>query len=1063
MSASPATVPFALPTRGAGGQLVGRTSELTAIRQELATARTGQLAALTLEGEPGIGKTRLLVAASELAAESGFATVAVTADEQLRGPFLVARSMLASAQAQPLVAGAAEPLRRAVDAVTGQDDPGVATLSPGDKLLRAFDLAAVAIRALADVVPTALLLDDVQWADEDSVRLLRYLVRTVGDVPIFLGLAVRPEEMAESEVVPLLADMERLGVVRRLEVGRMPQTESAALLSSSLGGTIDATSAATIHAQAEGVPFILEEVACAYQSAGLVQQIDGVWTLAKNAERLVPSAVRTLIQRRAARLPRPTRKALSEAAVVGRAFSLEDLAAVEEQLSGRATTATWAADLAETLAPAVATGLLVELPESAPADYRFAHEQVREFAADALTPAKRRAIHGALVDLLISGGEPVPESLPLLARHALEAGDTERAARFSIDAARAALQARAPEEALRLVERALPGVPSARERVALLTARDDALEMLRRATERLEGLAELAALAEALGDAHLALEVMLRRAGALRLADELEHAVTLATEVRARAARRGDRRAELAACLELGQAHLGKPAGESYVPSPNDADLDRAEEAFTCVRELAGELGDRPALALATRELGVIVNARVRAWYVNHVRAEGLTPLVARLAAGESMEEVIADLEIAPLIGQASDLLEEAIGRFEELGDQRGLMSSVIAMAYLRFAPDIHLQGSARRIEEIRHLSSQLLSLTRESERERAEAQMLYGAHVFARAKGVVDLALARGGEAFDRAHLLGEHTLEFLSAGGVAMTALDLGDLPTAEHWLGEATAAASAAPTPFKARQLALWRGRCFGAAGDAGRMRRSLERAVELAQEQRRPAARCEALARLALEAARLGARTGDEMLLAVADRAAADAHAIVPSLPGHPLWGAQADAARVRVALARADAATAADAARRAFAALRAANLEDLHAEIRTPVALGLLAGGTEEERGEVRAEIRLGLTLVAQRILDEDVRVRWFMGPVASEVSELVGPLEPAEPGPGGAVDAEDTRLVCLLVEGRSNRQMAEELGLSEPELVRRLAEFYARTGTGSRAQATTFAFREHIV
>ncbi|HSL14714.1 MAG TPA: ATP-binding protein, partial [Actinomycetota bacterium] len=65
------------------GEVVGRRSEFDAIRQELATARSGRLAGLTLEGEPGIGKTRLLLAAGEMASQAGFTTIAVTADEEL--------------------------------------------------------------------------------------------------------------------------------------------------------------------------------------------------------------------------------------------------------------------------------------------------------------------------------------------------------------------------------------------------------------------------------------------------------------------------------------------------------------------------------------------------------------------------------------------------------------------------------------------------------------------------------------------------------------------------------------------------------------------------------------------------------------------------------------------------------------------------------------------------------------------------------------------------------------------------------------------------------------------
>ena len=80
----------------------------------------------------------------------------------------------------------------------------------------------------------------------------------------------------------------------------------------------------------------------------------------------------------------------------------------------------------------------------------------------------------------------------MLAQHALAAGDTARAARFSIDAAAAALASNAPEEALRLVEQALPVVSTPADRRTLLATRDDAYAALRQTGERLEGLAELA-------------------------------------------------------------------------------------------------------------------------------------------------------------------------------------------------------------------------------------------------------------------------------------------------------------------------------------------------------------------------------------------------------------------------------------------------------------------------------------------------------------------------------------------------------------------------------------------
>ena len=88
---------LAVQLRRATGAVIGRSAELDAISQELREA-SGRLAAVTLEGEPGIGKTRLLLAAAELASASGFTCVAITADEEIRGPFLVARSLFASSR-----------------------------------------------------------------------------------------------------------------------------------------------------------------------------------------------------------------------------------------------------------------------------------------------------------------------------------------------------------------------------------------------------------------------------------------------------------------------------------------------------------------------------------------------------------------------------------------------------------------------------------------------------------------------------------------------------------------------------------------------------------------------------------------------------------------------------------------------------------------------------------------------------------------------------------------------------------------------------------------------------
>lgn len=1058
---------LAVQLRRVTGSVVGRPLELAAIQQELASARS-RLSAVTLEGEPGIGKTRLLVVVAELAEAQGFTPVAVTADEEIRGPFLLAQSLFASPVLREAIAGTAaeDAVDRAVDAISGRPEPGLEALPPERRLLRTFDLAGVAISAAASHRPLAILLDDLQWADDDTLRMLRYVVRADAASPIFLLLAIRPDEMAlVTEAVTLVADMERMGLVRRMKIGRLNQVQTAELLKHVLGGPVEPESAAAMHGQSEGVPFIVEELARAYREAGMVQQVDGVWSLAKNAGRLVPSAVRTLIRRRAARFPDRTRRALGDAAVLGRSFSLKDLATVRAQLGDEEADA---GSLTDALEPAVEAGLLLTHPPGAPADFTFSHEQVREFAAAELPAARRRGIHAAIVDMLTSGGPPPPESLPLLARHAMAAGDAGRAARFSVDAARAALEANAPEEVLRMVEEALTSASTSADRLALLTARDDALAMLRRA-DRLEGLAELAALAEALGDSHLELEIMLRRAATLRLTEEdADAAADLSRRVRSLAAERGDVAGELAACLELAQDLLRTTLGESFGPTAREVDLPGAEEALERAVALAEELGDERAVAAASRELGTISVARVRDWFAGEVMAGRIVQYYQRLAAGEELNAIMMTLPVAPEYMRCMELYQRALEIFERLGDRRGVMSTLIAMAYINYAPAIHFQSSARHIEEIRRLSSRLSSMTKESERARAELQMLYGVQVYARAKVVPDLALARGEEAHRLARVQGDRAVEFASAGGVALSHLELGEVGEAEKWLDRVAAAAAASPTPLRARQLEAWRGMAQAAAGDADGMRDHLERAAAMAAEQGRPAARCELLARLALEAARLGAETGEDALLKVAEDAAFQAKDIVGTLPGRPPWGAQADAALARASLARGDVGRAAAAGGAALQALQEALHEDVNLDVVLPAARAILAGGPPEAQEQVRGWLQLQLSSFVQRTVDEDVRVRWLRGPLGRELAELAGPIDrlPASSGnghdPAANLDRSQRRMLLLLTEGKTNAEIAAELDVPEDEVVRMLGALFSAIGASSRIDATTFAFMERI-
>jgi DNA-binding NarL/FixJ family response regulator len=296
-------------------------------------------------------------------------------------------------------------------------------------------------------------------------------------------------------------------------------------------------------------------------------------------------------------------------------------------------------------------------------------------------------------------------------------------------------------------------------------------------------------------------------------------------------------------------------------------------------------------------------------------------------------------------------------------------------------------------------------------------------------------------------------------------MAGLDLGDVEEAERWLDRAATAAAESPTPLRSRELEAWRGLTAATAGDAPKMREHFERALHLATEQGRAAARCQLLARLALESARLGAERGDEDLLTAAEQAATEARATVQLLSGHPPWAAQAEAALAEVALARGDLAVAAASARSATAILQSAMFEDLFPEILLPVARAALAAGEEEEKQGVTAFLRVMVTMVALRTLDEAIRVRWFRGPIGREFVRLIGPIDAtaAETNGGAVLDDWERRALGLLTEGLTNGEIAGRLGVSEEQLELRLQEVFARIGASSRGEATAFALAEGVL
>jgi DNA-binding CsgD family transcriptional regulator/tetratricopeptide (TPR) repeat protein len=450
-----------------GGQVtspafVGRARELAALGEALEQARGGASAVLLVGGEAGVGKTRLV---NELAARrTGTGTRVLVggcvplADGGL--PFAPAvealRDLVAQLGVRPVrtLAGPSWPeLARLLPALGDPDHAaaGAGSHPPPEATdqLRLFELVLGLLAALAEQAELVLVVEDVHWADRSTRDLLAYLARNLRHQRVVVLVTHRSDEPGSPWLGPFLAELGRAGA-RRVEVTRFGRAESVAQMTTILGGEPPADVVDRVFARAEGNPFFTEELLAAVYAGS----------------RELPATSSDLLRGRIQAVSEPARQALRVAAVIGRRARHRLLAAVAGADGDR---------LEKALREAVAEKLLVTRPGDD--SYEFRHALLREVAYADLLPGERARLHGEVAAALAAhpgwvGGTRATVAAEL-AHHWDAAGDLERALPAAVEAGHQAERAYAFAEAQRHFERALelwPEVPRAAELTGLARA-----------------------------------------------------------------------------------------------------------------------------------------------------------------------------------------------------------------------------------------------------------------------------------------------------------------------------------------------------------------------------------------------------------------------------------------------------------------------------------------------------------------------------------------------------------------------------------------------------------------
>ncbi|MFI2205703.1 AAA family ATPase [Streptomyces sp. NPDC020192] len=459
--------------------LIGRDQELARLTGVLERARAGEVRAVLVAGDAGVGKTRLLDEVAGRAARAG--TTVVTGHCVDLGdvglPYLPFTEILGVLATDARFASvlAAHPV---VDRLLGA---GTEAAGGPDGRLRLFEDVAGLLAELAAVAPLLLVLEDLHWADQSSRDLLRFLLsRGVLHRPGSAGPGRRLTVLASYRaddlhrrhpLRPLLAELVRLPAVERLELRPLPDAEVARLVRALEDRPLPDSVVRGIVARAEGNAFYAQELFAAAGAGG-----GGV-----------PSGLADLLLIRVEQLPETAQQVLRTAAVAGRRVEhdlLREAAGLPED------------ELEAALREAVGRQLLVPGPAGT---YAFRHALTREAVYADLLPGERSRLHGAYARLLTTRG-PAPETAAERAHHARESHDLPGALAACLEAADHARLLGAPAEELRHLETALdlwPSVPEATRAQRSPAAGQDRITLTLRAS---------AAAAHA-GDAHRAVSL----------------------------------------------------------------------------------------------------------------------------------------------------------------------------------------------------------------------------------------------------------------------------------------------------------------------------------------------------------------------------------------------------------------------------------------------------------------------------------------------------------------------------------------------------------------------------
>ena len=438
--------------------LVARGKELAVLVERWRASIDGQPGIALVSGEPGVGKSRLLVELATIAASEGAAVATTRCFSQSgRLAFAPVAEWLRNSELRTSVEGL-DPLwrdevaRLVPNAVPGEPRPGPArTESPDvqssvDAWQRHRFFEGLARAVLSPGRPILLVLDDVHWCDQETMDWLVFLLEFAKDARLLVAGSTRLDELERNRaVVAALRGLRSAGMVLEVELAPLDVTGTGALATAVLGRELSVEDEDVLQTATGGYPlFVLEAARSLADPAALPAPLRG-------------PDLDAILRRRLERASPTAQEVAGVAAAVGRNFSLDLLSKATEIDT-------------DALVQAVDELWRMRIVRESTNGYDFSHDLMRDAAYAAVSPARRWLVHRNVADALeVIHADNLDTVAAALAEQYDRGGRPDRALLYLRKAAEVATSLFANAEAVRLYRRCLSLIettPEGRERDA---------------------------------------------------------------------------------------------------------------------------------------------------------------------------------------------------------------------------------------------------------------------------------------------------------------------------------------------------------------------------------------------------------------------------------------------------------------------------------------------------------------------------------------------------------------------------------------------------------------------